>query len=192
MPFGELAPQDLSLVEEFVNSHHVHPTEPGGPHSIDEMSDPAGLGEWLDKHGLGQATRPTRRDQQEAVAVREALRSLLLTNNGKDLDPAALRTLNEASGVARFALGFEGASNVTITPQAAGVRGVIGHILSIVADAMADESWGRFKACLNDECQVAFYDYARNQSRKWCAMETCGNRAKARAYRRRQGSSANG
>jgi predicted RNA-binding Zn ribbon-like protein len=139
-------------------------------------------------HGFAQATKPSRRDLQETVAVREALRSLLLANNGKEMDPTALSTLNEASGAAHFALGFQGGSNVTITPQAAGVRGVIGHVLSIVADAMADESWSRFKACLNPECEEAFYDYARNQSRKWCAMETCGNRAKARAYRRRQGS----
>jgi predicted RNA-binding Zn ribbon-like protein len=155
------------------------------------MSDPAALSEWLGKHGFGHAIKPTRRDQEEAVAVREALRSLLLANNGKELNPAAaLRTLNEASGAARFALGFEGVSEVTITARAAGVRGVVGHILSIVADSMADGTWSRFKACLNEDCQEAFYDYARNQSRKWCAMETCGNQAKARAYRRRQGSTA--
>jgi predicted RNA-binding Zn ribbon-like protein len=153
------------------------------------MSDPAGLGEWLGNHGFPQAAKPNRRDHQEAVAVREALRSLALANNGVDLDPAALYTINQASGAARFALGFETGSNVTITPQAAGVRGVLGHILSIVADSMADESWSRFKACLNPECHEAFYDIARNQSRKWCSMDTCGNQAKARAYRRRQGSS---
>src|SRR5436190_22881132 len=124
MSVSKLPQQDLSLVEEFVNSHHVHPTEPGGPHSVDEMSDPAGLGEWLGKHGFPQATRPTRREHQEAVAIREALRSLALTNNGRPLDPDALRALNEASGAARFALGFEGVSSVTITPQAAVVRGV--------------------------------------------------------------------
>ncbi|WP_280274034.1 CGNR zinc finger domain-containing protein [Nocardia wallacei] len=31
----------------------------------------------------------------------------------------------------------------------------------------------------------AYYAHSRNKSRTWCSMETCGNQAKARAFRRR-------
>jgi predicted RNA-binding Zn ribbon-like protein len=42
--------------------------------------------------------------------------------------------------------------------------------------------------CANDDCRWFFVDTSRNQSRRWCEMETCGNQAKARAhYRRRRG-----
>lgn len=187
MSVGKPAPEELALVQEFVNSHHVHLSGRSEPHSMDQIGDSAALGDWLREHGLLQdASKPTRRDWEETVAVRESIRSLLLANNGRAIDRAALETLNSASGAAHFALGFEGGSNVTIAPRATGVRGALGHILSIVADAMADGSWVRFKACLNEDCEFAFYDYARNHSRKWCNMAICGNRMKARAYRKRQ------
>ena len=41
------------------------------------------------------------------------------------------------------------------------------------------------KACPADDCRWAFYDRSRNRSGTWCDMSDCGNRAKARAYRKR-------
>ena len=56
-------------------------------------------------------------------------------------------------------------------------------VLTAVAEAMADGSWSRLKACRSDTCQFAFIDTARNRSRTWCDMAVCGNRAKARRFR---------
>jgi len=39
--------------------------------------------------------------------------------------------------------------------------------------------------CADDDCHWFFLDTSRNQSRRWCQMETCGNKAKARAHYRR-------
>ena len=36
--------------------------------------------------------------------------------------------------------------------------------------------------CAGDDCGWFFLDTSRNQSRRWCQMETCGNKAKARAH----------
>jgi predicted RNA-binding Zn ribbon-like protein len=36
-----------------------------------------------------------------------------------------------------------------------------------------------------DECGWLFYDTSRNRSRRWCSMESCGNRAKGRRHYRR-------
>ncbi|HET9133643.1 MAG TPA: CGNR zinc finger domain-containing protein [Gemmatimonadales bacterium] len=41
----------------------------------------------------------------------------------------------------------------------------------------------RLKVC--DGCGALFFDRSRNRSRRWCDMGSCGNRAKARAYRKR-------
>ena len=54
-----------------------------------------------------------------------------------------------------------------------------------VHDAMAEGSWARLKACPADNCLWAFYDETKNRSGTWCSMSVCGNRTKARAYRRR-------
>jgi len=56
-----------------------------------------------------------------------------------------------------------------------------------VERAQADGTWDRMKACAADTCRWAFYDHSRNRSRQWCDMAVCGNRAKARTYRKRAG-----
>ncbi|MBP5857225.1 CGNR zinc finger domain-containing protein [Marivibrio halodurans] len=48
--------------------------------------------------------------------------------------------------------------------------------LSIGADA---RETARLKICPGRDCGWLFIDETRNARRKWCAMETCGNRAKA-------------
>jgi predicted RNA-binding Zn ribbon-like protein len=41
--------------------------------------------------------------------------------------------------------------------------------------------------CEGEGCSWLFLDTSRNRSRRWCSMEDCGNRAKARRhYERRQ------
>jgi predicted RNA-binding Zn ribbon-like protein len=70
-------------------------------------------------------------------------------------------------------------------PGAAGVSGALGRIVAAVQGAVVDGSWRRLKACRAEDCQWAFVDHAKNQSRAWCSMSSCGNRAKARAHRER-------
>lgn len=43
----------------------------------------------------------------------------------------------------------------------------------------------RLKQC--DGCGRLFLDRSRNRSRRWCAMEGCGNRDKVRRFRQRSG-----
>jgi predicted RNA-binding Zn ribbon-like protein len=65
------------------------------------------------------------------------------------------------------------------------VRGALGRILAEVFAGMADGTWERLKACRADGCRWAFLDTAKNRSRAWCSMQSCGNRAKVAAYRER-------
>lgn len=45
----------------------------------------------------------------------------------------------------------------------------------------------RVAQCADDRgCGYLFYDTSRNRSRRWCSMDSCGNRAKARRHYRRQ------
>ena len=40
----------------------------------------------------------------------------------------------------------------------------------------------RVRACAGEGCGWLFYDTSRSLSRRWCAMDDCGNRAKARRH----------
>jgi predicted RNA-binding Zn ribbon-like protein len=46
---------------------------------------------------------------------------------------------------------------------------------------------GKVRRCQADRCGGFFVDRSRSKPRRWCAMDSCGNRAKAAEFRRRQG-----
>jgi predicted RNA-binding Zn ribbon-like protein len=50
----------------------------------------------------------------------------------------------------------------------------------------ATNQWARVNACAASDCRWTYFDTTRNNSRRWCDMADCGNRAKNRAWRLRQ------
>ena len=171
------APGDLGLIEDFVNTRHE---------GEDHIATPDALVAWLAGHELAPAaTSAGLPDVQRAAEVREALRRLLIANNGGAADPAAVASLNAFTTRVPFHLTFTSAAAAHLTTEASGVDAALARILRIVHRAMGDGEWERLKACRSDACQWAFYDSSRNHSAAWCSMRSCGNRHKARAYRSR-------
>jgi predicted RNA-binding Zn ribbon-like protein len=84
----------------------------------------------------------------------------------------------------RFAANGESA----LVPAGEGMDAVVAELIGIVHEAMSDGTWTRLKACRSETCEWGFYDRSRNRSGTWCSMAVCGNRQKARSYRRRHGS----
>jgi predicted RNA-binding Zn ribbon-like protein len=54
------------------------------------------------------------------------------------------------------------------------------------AELLTAEELHRVHECAGHDCGWLFLDMSKNGSRRWCSMETCGNRAKARRHRERQ------
>ena len=152
------APEPLRQVQLLVNSIDVH-------------NQVEWLPAWLDARGL-------RHRQQTATELREALRVLVLANNGQELDSSAVEVVNR--GTARVAVQLDSAGEVRL----ATAGDALDEIVVIVLRAMLDGTWPRLKACPN--CHWCFYDYSPNRSATWCSMQLCGNRTKTRRYRRRQ------
>jgi predicted RNA-binding Zn ribbon-like protein len=50
------------------------------------------------------------------------------------------------------------------------------------AELLTSAEVGRLKECAQDSCRWIFLDLSRNRSRRWCTMDDCGNRAKARRH----------
>ena len=178
MVMSDLAPGDLELVRLFVNTLDV---ESGA----DELASPEALLGWLGERGLAPGGRASGADLHNGRRLREAMRGLLLENNGVSVRKEAALTLGQAADRARLALRFDPAGSARLEPAAGGVDAALGRLVAVVAAAMADGTWSRLKACRGDRCGWAFYDRARNRSRQWCSMAVCGNRTKARSYRRR-------
>jgi predicted RNA-binding Zn ribbon-like protein len=154
------APEPLRQVQLLVNSADVE-------HGVDWLPD------WLAERGLGG-------ELERARKLREALRLLVLTNNGRAVDAHAVEVVNAAARRLFLRLDESGA------PAVAGAQDALDDVVAIAFGAMLDGTWGRLKACRN--CHWSFYDYSPNRSATWCSMQLCGNRKKTRAYRRRKSS----
>jgi predicted RNA-binding Zn ribbon-like protein len=60
-------------------------------------------------------------------------------------------------------------------------------------ELLTSEHIGRVRECANEEegCGSMFLDYSKSHSRRWCSMESCGNKAKLRTYYAKHRPSAN-
>jgi predicted RNA-binding Zn ribbon-like protein len=172
----EPAAGPLELVQAFVNTVDRE-------HGPDLLDDDLGLQEWLERRMLPADLAPG--DRERARELREALRALLLANNGEPRDPAAQQALERAARRAKLEPAFppDGAALVSRAP---GVDAALGRILAAAFTAMLDGSWARLKACPREVCGWAFYDRSTNASATWCSMRVCGGRVKAGAYYRRR------
>jgi predicted RNA-binding Zn ribbon-like protein len=153
------APEPLRQVQLLINSRDVH-------------SELEWLPDWLAERGVAGSELGRARE------LREALRALVLGNNGLPADPAAREVLNRAA--ARLSLRVEESGEVRV----ASGGDAIDAVAAVALGAMLDGEWRRLKACRN--CSWSFYDYSPNRSATWCSMQLCGNRTKTRAYRSRR------
>jgi len=170
---------DSDLIIDFVNSLELDPHE-------EQLDSPRALVQWFAARGLvAPDARATKADLAEAVGVREALRDLMAAQNDLPADVEAATTVIDAAAChaglgVRFAAG-----SARLEPVAPGVRGALGRVLAEVSAGMADGTWSRMKACRAGGCRWVFLDTAKNHSRAWCSMQSCGNREKVRTYRER-------
>ncbi len=73
------------------------------------------------------------------------------------------------------------------TVGVAPVEAALGPIALAAVRLITDGDFHRIKQCGGHACGWLFYDTTKNNRRRWCEMEVCGNRAKQRrlAARRR-------
>lgn len=167
----------LDLIHDFVNTLDLE-TE------VDRIATADELAEWLSEEGLvDDLVEPSPEELADTLAVREAIRELLLANNAVEADTAkASETLEQVGRKTRLGVRFENGRPV-LAPEGDGAGAALGRIVATVAELATTSEWPRLKACRDENCRVVFYDKSRNRSRAWCSMEVCGNREKARTFR---------
>jgi predicted RNA-binding Zn ribbon-like protein len=62
---------------------------------------------------------------------------------------------------------------------------LLGSVAEAAADLLSRADLHLLRRCGNPDCVLFFYDTTRNHRRQWCAMGTCGNLMKVRAFRKR-------
>jgi predicted RNA-binding Zn ribbon-like protein len=63
---------------------------------------------------------------------------------------------------------------------------MLSPIVRYAAELLVSDEARKVKECGDKACRWFFLDSSRNQSRRWCAMKDCGNRAKARRFYKRK------
>ena len=127
-----------------------------------------------------------------AVELRDAVHDIgvALGHRAKPLE-AALASLSalHARCVAKAELAPGVAScrwqwSVRVSP----VEAALGPIALAAVRLFTEGDFGRIRECGGHACGWLFYDRSKNNRRRWCEMEVCGNRAKQRrlAARRRE------
>lgn len=182
---------DPSLAIRFLNSG----TAPGGG-GHDAFSAPEEAWRWLQAAGIPTGTtHPTppdlRRLLDESLRLRAALGHLVeaRANSGAPASPAPLLELNRIlEARPRHLVRVRKAPEGYILEERSEEAGVPG-LLAPVAEAGAallcgtPRSW--LRRCAAPGCGHWFVDTSKNQRRRWCSMEICGNRAKVAHHRRR-------
>ncbi len=123
----------------------------------------------------------------EALALRAALARLFdCLRDGTRPRGADLAHVNGllAVGASHSRLAWRD-GRLRVEPHHPAENGALTAIARDFADFAAQHDPHRLRHCANPECSLVFYDTARNGTRRWCSMATCGNRSKVRSHRRR-------
>ena len=167
-------------------------------HAKDTLDTYAALLEWSRKKGLLDQKQVNALGREaasddfapvlaEAVRLREAIYRIFssIANKGR-APPRDLEILNEylAKSLSRMAVketrgGYEWGLSCETAPEM-----MLYQIAESAAMLLTSEDLPRVRECANEEegCGSLFLDCSKSQTRRWCSMESCGNRAKSRAF----------
>ena len=176
----QVAPDELELVRQFVNSLDVERPEGDG------LADGKRATDWARDNGIVGAP-VTDEGARQLRDLREAIRRELLAHTGDGIKEETWARLAAELGDIQFKLGFGTAGAVELLPGSeAAAEAIRAQIAGRIYNAVRDGSWSRLKACRKDTCLFAFYDRSKNGSGAWCSMAVCGNRVKAQRRRAKQ------
>ena len=172
---------DLCL--EFANTRYWR----GQPAPTETLNAPEDLAAWTTANeGLKLAKPPVRREFERALEVRELIHRLF-DAHAQEKTPAArdVEALNEALAEAptRTTLKRERGSYAWDVDMRSGTAlALLAPVLWTAGDLLAGPRLDRVRRCANPECGWLFLDDSRAGKRRWCSMQSCGNRAKARRH----------
>lgn len=162
--------------------------------AVERIPTPQRLVDWLAVFGLAVDSCTTAQ-LELARELRESIHAAATAAATQNTLPAsAVHIINERS--------IQGRAAAVLTPEGSrqwrlGSASCVEDALSVIAaDAIsiiAGERDGKLALCASPTCQAAFFDTSQSRTRKWCDMNTCGNRqkkARFNANQRKNGTAA--
>jgi predicted RNA-binding Zn ribbon-like protein len=124
---------------------------------------------------------------ERAIGLREAIYRIFLASvNNKTARPDDLELLNGwlTVGMSQLKLGSdEKGFSWNWVGDENSLEQMLWWVALSTAQLLSSESLAQVGECADDRgCGWLFLDTSRNHSRRWCAMNDCGNRAKSRRH----------
>jgi predicted RNA-binding Zn ribbon-like protein len=181
---------------DFVNTEFMLGTQRN-----DLLANSSALADWLFHSGAvpaqvmeSVAEWPENALEQlhyDALQLRSILRALCeeLGNSGH-LSTALISTLNgylhaPAPGL-KLEQKTDGQFDLSTDWSQVDAHQVLYPIAKAAAETLSSDNLGRLRKCASDQCILWFLDTSKNGQRRWCSMETCGNRHKVSEHHRRK------
>ncbi|WP_328334263.1 MULTISPECIES: CGNR zinc finger domain-containing protein [unclassified Streptomyces] len=155
--------------------------------AVERIPAPQRLIDWLAVSGLAvDSCTPAQLDL--ARELRESIHAAATAAAIQDALPAsAVRVINHRSTQGRAAaiLTPEGQRRWRLS-SASCVEDALSVIAADAVSIIAGERDGKLALCASPTCQAAFFDTSQSRTRKWCDMNTCGNRQKKARFNANQ------
>jgi predicted RNA-binding Zn ribbon-like protein len=148
------------------------------------------LSEWIRRDGLDDGGRACTR-LSDALALREALYQIFIARlRGRAPRKGDIDLLNTfiRSSRAGWGLQCEGREWRWKWASTAKVSYPLARVIESAVDLLTSKNLRLLRQCSDEQCGWLFLDRSQGHRRKWCSMQDCGNRAKARRFFAKKGS----
>ena len=185
--------RDFSFVGNalWVDFLNTEPARPGGGRD-DLISTPRAFVRWANAAGLigsEDSFQPDEAWLADARRLRATLREGAEALAADRPPPTAtIAAVNErlarnpvVSALTKDGSGWEVRPRFDAPPADA----LLGRLAADFAGTVASGRTERLRQCEHPNCVMMFIDTSKNGRRRWCSMETCGNREKAAGHRAR-------
>jgi predicted RNA-binding Zn ribbon-like protein len=155
--------------------------------AVERIPTPHRLVDWLAVNGLAVESCTTTQ-LELAWELRESIHAAATATAIQDALPAsAIQVINDRSAQGRAAaiLTPEGKRRWRLS-SASCVEDALSVIAADSISIIAGERDGKLALCASPTCRAAFFDTSQSRTRRWCDMNTCGNRQKKARFNANQ------
>ncbi len=147
--------------------------------AVERIPTPNRLVDWLVVSGLAVESCTTTQ-LERAWELRESIHAAATAAARREpLPTSAVKVVNDCSAQGRAAAILTPESNRQWRlSSTSSVEDALGVIAAEAISVIAGERDGKLALCASPTCRAAFFDTSQSRTRKWCDMNTCGNRQK--------------
>jgi predicted RNA-binding Zn ribbon-like protein len=154
--------------------------------NIERLRTPDDLKRWLTIVGLpGEGCVVRKGDLIAARALREAIHRVVTGTRSKVSGSAEVALLNQWARRKSLSPQLEAHGRTKSWIAEPTPKPALCTIARDAIDLVSGPHLSLVRQCQGEDCTILFVDTSRAGHRRWCSMEECGNRNKAKSFRER-------